>query len=306
MPDNSLRNLDLNLLVMLDALLAERNVTRAALRLGMSQPAVSAGLRRLRRHFRDELLTRTGNRYELSPLAIRLVEPVGVAVTGVRRVFDASPVFDPAASDREFTVIASDYAIAVAGELLTTKMADVAPGVRLRFRMQSHAAVDEAPESLRSVDGMVLPHGFLSAVPCAELYADEWVLLASADNDELGDHPSLDEIRGLPWVITHNERTAFTPAARQLNMIGVKPRVAVVVESFLPVPFMVAGTGRIALLQKRIAAKLADASGVRMLPCPWDVVPVKEAFWWHPSHHTDPGHAWLRGLLTEVAADLSV
>jgi DNA-binding transcriptional LysR family regulator len=296
----SLRNLDLNLLVTLDALLEDQNVTRAAGRLGLSQPAVSSALRRLRRHFDDELLAREGNRYQLTPLAEQLREPAAAALAGVHRVFGASPSFDPATATREFTVIVSDYGATVIGDHLATVAARRAPGVRLRLKAQSHFDVDHAPESLRSVDGMVLPHGFLSDVPSVDLYSDDWVLVVSRDNEGVGDTVSLEEIARLPWVMTHHEPTAFTPAARQLNMIGVEPDIQVVVESFLPVPFLVAGTPRVALLQRQLATRLADAAGVRLLACPWDVVPLVEAFWWHPSHRPDPAHAWLRETLLEA------
>ena len=298
----SLRNLDLNLLVTLDALLEEQNVTRAAGRLGLSQPAVSSALRRLRRHFDDELLARDGNRYQLTPLAEQLREPAAAALAGVHRVFGASPTFDPATDTREFTVIVSDYAATVIGDHLATVVARRAPGVRLRLKAQSHFDVNHAPESLRSVDGMVLPHGFLSEVPSDDLYSDHWVLVVSRDNDQVGDTVSLEELARLPWVMTHHEPTAFTPAARQLNMIGVEPDIQVVVESFLPVPFLVAGTPRIALLQRQLATRLADAAGVRLLACPWDVVPLVEAFWWHPSHRPDPAHAWLRETMLEAGS----
>ena len=296
----SLRNLDLNLLVTLDALLEEQNVTRAAGRLGLSQPAVSSALRRLRRHFGDELLARDGNRYQLTPLAEQLREPTASALAGIERVFGASATFDPETATREFTVIVSDYAAAVLGDKLATVAADRAPGVRLRLKAQSHFDVNHAPESLRSADGMVLPHGFLTDVPSQDLYEDSWVLLVSDDNAEVGDSVTLEQLGEMPWVMTHHQPTAFTPAARQLNMIGVEPEIQVVVESFLPVPFLVAGTPRVALLQRHLASQLAGAAGVRILDCPWDVVPLVEAFWWHPVHRSDPAHAWLRDTLAEA------
>src|SRR5207244_3030001 len=98
--DRLLVNLDLNLLVTLDVLLRERNVTRTAEHLGTSQPAVSAALARLRRHFGDELLHRMGNRYELTPLAAELSARTAPALAGVRRVFDVSTEFDPTSVDR--------------------------------------------------------------------------------------------------------------------------------------------------------------------------------------------------------------
>ncbi|MEU0265164.1 LysR family transcriptional regulator [Nocardioides sp. NPDC006303] len=296
----SLRNLDLNLLVTLDALLEERNVTRAAGRLSLSQPAVSTALQRLRRHFGDELLARDGNRYELTPLAQQLREPTASALAGVERVFGASTTFDPETATREFTVIVSDYAAAVLGDRLATVTAERAPGVRLRLKAQSHFDVNHAPESLRSADGMVLPHGFLTDVPSQDLYEDSWVLVVSRDNALVGDVVTLEDLGQMPWVMTHHQPTAFTPAARQLSMIGIEPEIQVVVESFLPVPFLVAGTPRVALLQHHLASKLSDAAGVRVLDCPWDVVPLVEAFWWHPVHRSDPAHAWLRDTLIEA------
>jgi hypothetical protein len=113
--ESKLANLDMNLLVSLDALLQERSVSRAAERLGLSQPSLSASLARLRRHFRDDLLARVGNRYELTPLAAQLAEQTTSALAAVARVFASEPDFDPATSEREFTVLISDYAITGAG-----------------------------------------------------------------------------------------------------------------------------------------------------------------------------------------------
>jgi DNA-binding transcriptional LysR family regulator len=296
----NLRNLDLNLLLALDALLEERNVTRAAERLGLSQPAVSAALGRLRRHFDDELLHRTGNRYELTPLAQQLSARTAPALAGVQRVFDASPDFDPASSDREFTLLVSDYAATILGDRLVTAVAEVAPHVRLRFQQSDPALVDHAMETLRSIDGIVIPHGFLTDIPVTDLYEDTWVCVVSHDNDRVGDALTMEDLAELPWVVTYHLPTAFTPAARQLRMMGVEPHVQVVVDSFLAVPFLVSGTPRIAVLQEKLAHRLADTSGVRVLPCPWEVVPLKEAFWWHPILRHDPAHAWLRRVLQQA------
>src|SRR5438270_4095952 len=123
----SLPNLDLNLLLSLDALLEQRGVTRAAQQLGLSQPALSASLARLRRHFGDELLTRVGNEYRLTPLAAHLKPRVRLALEGVERVFTAQPEFDPAQSTREFSVFMSDYAAAVLGSPLAELLGEEAP-----------------------------------------------------------------------------------------------------------------------------------------------------------------------------------
>src|SRR5919202_4526588 len=148
----SLPNLDLNLLIALDALLDQRGVTRAAQQLGLSQPALSASLARLRRHFGDELLSRTGNEYRLTPLAAQLKPRVRVALDGVERVFTAQPEFDPAESTREFSVLLSDYACAVVGNELAQLLSEEAPSARLRLAHNTPDAVDQAQQTLLSTD----------------------------------------------------------------------------------------------------------------------------------------------------------
>jgi DNA-binding transcriptional LysR family regulator len=299
-----LANLDLNLLLSLRALLTERNVTRAAAALGLSQPAVSAALARLRRHFGDELLTRVGNHYELTPLAGRLVERTESAVAGVERVFTAAPDFDPAATVREFTLLVSDYATAVLGAPLCAAMARHAPGARLRLRPHTPEDVSGAGERLRGVDGLLIPHGFLDDLPYLDLYDDRWVLLVADGNPRVGATVTLADLAALPWVTIYHRPTAFTAAAQQLRAHGIEPNAQVVVESFLPVPELVAGTDRVALVQGRLAARIRPGDGLRVVTPPFDAAPLVEAMWWHPMYDTDPAHRWFRALVAEVAADL--
>ena len=295
-----LRNLDLNLLRALDALLAERNLTHAAGRLGLSQPAMSASLSRLRRHFNDQLLQRSGNRFVLTPLAEQLAGRVTPALAAVQRVFDATPDFDPATAVREFTIVVSDYAAAVLGDPLATLVASEAPGVRLRLEQQTSYAVDHALETLRTVDGLVLPHGFVSDIPVIDLYEDTWVCIVAEGNTRVGEELTMEILAELPWVVTFHAPTAFTPAVQQLRSIGLEPDIHIVAESFLAVPFLVSGTDRVALLQAQLAHRLAPAAGVRVLPCPWPVIPLKQAFWWHPTLRPDPAHQWLRQTLVQA------
>lgn len=301
----ALASLDLNLLIPLDALLRERSVTRAAGCLGLSQPTLSTALGRLRRHFDDELLTRTGNTYRLTPLAVDLVDRVAGALSTVERVFAGSPDFDPATSEREFTVIASDYAVAVVGQAVTAVLAAEAPSVRLRFVPMRTEVVDGAPESLRAVDGMLLPHGYLPDMPHEDLYEDEWFCLVSADNDRVRDGFTMAHLESLPMVVTFREQTAFTPAVKQLALTGITPRVVAVTESFLATPFLVAGTDRFALVQRRLADRFSAIAGVRCLPCPFPVAPMVEALWWHAGYARDAGHQWLRGAVVRAAAGIT-
>lgn len=299
----NLERLDLNLLVALCALLEERNVTRAGARIGLSQPAMSAALARLRRHFSDELLVRQGNRYELTPLGTALRAPASNAYAMLERLFTSRADFDPATERHEFTLLASDYAIAVFGAELARVLHAEAPGVRLHFLPVSPGIVENADSALGGVDGMLMPHGVISDFPAVELYRDEWVCLVSADNSEVGERLTMDDLARLPWVVY--QRPFDAPVARQLSMLGLEPHVDVSVHSFQLLPSLVAGTRRVALIQRRLARLLRGIAPVRALPCPFPAVPLQEALWWHPVHTHDAAHVWLRETAARVGARLS-
>ena len=294
-------NLDLNLLVSLDALLQQRSVTKAAVQLGLSQPALSAALGRLRRHFNDELLYRVGNEYHLTPLAAELRQRTRLALDGVERVFSAQPEFDPAKSTREFGVLVSDYGITILGDTLARLLTDAAPRARLRFRPTSPDTVARAEQTLVGTDLMLVPHGFVTDLPHEDLYRDRWIVIVSSDNENIGAALTVQDLVTSPWVVAFHGQAAATPADRQLRMLGIEPRVQVITENFLTVPNLVAGTDRIALLQERLVRLLPLNSGLRTLQCPVEVGELVEAMWWHPVYDRDPEHMFLREIASRAA-----
>jgi DNA-binding transcriptional LysR family regulator len=298
----NLASLDLNLLIALRALLEERNVTRAGARIGLSQPAMSAALARLRRHFADELLVRNGSRYELTPLGIALRAPAANAYAMLERLFTSRADFNPATEEHDFTILSSDYAIAVFGAELARRLHAGRLGVRLHFRHVPLDLLDNTESLLSGVDGLLLPHGVIGDLPAVDLYQDAWVVLVAADHPDIGDEITLADLARLPWVIY--QRTFDAPVARQLAMLGLEPRVDVSVQSFQLLPALVAGTSRVALIQERLARLLRGLAPVRTLPCPFEAVPLQEALWWHPVHTHDAAHIWLRDAATRVAAGL--
>jgi DNA-binding transcriptional LysR family regulator len=294
-----LGSIDLNLLVPLQALLEERSVSRAADRLYMSQPALSGALARLRRHFDDELLVRSGNSYQLSPLAGDLLEEIARAASSLGRVFSARAEFLPAESRREFQIVCSDYVSAEFGAELSRELSRRAPGAMVRFEHMQDALVDNAPESLREVDGLILPHGYIDQAPHVDLFTDPWMCVIAAGTAAPRDVAELGE---RPWATTYNGRTAVTTAARELLTLGVSPRTQVTTRSFLTLGDMVAGTDRVAFAPASVAARLAHRDDIVVVDSPLELPPIREAFWWSPSFTDDVGHRWLRELVAEVAA----
>ena len=297
-----LSRLDLNLLVALDALLTERSVTRAADRLHLSQPALSASLGRLRTHFGDQILARRGNTYELTPFALRLTEHTTTALEAARRVFESQASWSPSESTREFSIYGSDYGTVMIGRIVSQLAAERAPGVRFRFLLHNPTIVEDAATRLRSVDGMVIPHGPLTDHPFVDLWKDDWVGVVAEENIEVGDTLSMSQMATLPWVMTFQSRSAFTSAGRQVQQMGTEPRVEVVLESFLTVPHFVAGTRRIGLIQASLAPTVRAHPGMRIVGLPFPATPITNALWWHPVHTRDPEHQWMRELFAEAGA----
>jgi len=246
-----------------------------------------------------------GNEYRLTALAVQLKELVRIALSGVERVFTAQPEFDPASSTREFTFLVSDYWVAVLGETVAELLAAEAPNARLRLTANTPSAVERAAHILLTTDLLVVPHGFVTGLPYQDLYRDEWVCVVAAENPVAEEGLTLEHLETMPWVVTFHGPTAATPAERQMRMRGIEPRVQIVTEQFLTVPALVAGSDRIALLQRRLVEQLPPDAGIRALPPPVEVGPLLEAMWWHPVYDDDPEHAYLRDLVTRATQQVT-
>lgn len=295
---------DLNLLRALRALLEERTVTGAAERMGVSQPSMSASLARLRRHFGDELLVRSGRQHHLTPLAQRLQERTRTAVRAADRVFESQPDFDPAGSQRQFHLVASDYDTSVLARRLTGLLAEEAPRTRLSITTITTRHVEGCPETLLDCDLLMLPHGMITGAAHQDLFRDEWLCIVSADNAAVGDQLTVEQLESFPSVAAYETATSWTTVARALRTLGIDLRVQVVMQSFLAIPETVAGTDRIAILQRRLVERLPADAGVRALPLPFDAGPLVQAMWWHPFYDNDPEHQFLRDAVLRATAPL--
>ncbi|MER8073719.1 LysR family transcriptional regulator [Streptomyces sp. NPDC094034] len=299
--------MDLNLLVQLDALLAERSVSGAARRLGQSQPTLSGALSKLRRHFDDQLLVRSRGGYTLTPLAARLLPLTGVALTSTERVFASVGRFDPAVSEREFTVVTSDYGGAAVLPSLLRVIGEQSGAVRVR---QVPPVADGVDQTLRSVDVLFMPRGVVRGLPFLDLLRDEWVCVVDGENPHVDGEFTLEDMGRLPCVLMTaaplggSVLGATTSPVHQLQLLGVQLRVAASVNSFLAIPPLLVGSERFAILPRSLVRLAFPDAGLRLLPCPFPVVPLVEAAWWHPIHENDAGHRWFRQCLGRVAAEL--
>ena len=306
-----LRSLDMNMLVTLNALLEERSVTGAARKIDVAQPTMSTAIARLRRHFGDELLVRAGNHYELTQLALQLRPQAADLVAGAERLFAIESTFDPAASTREFTVMSSDYGLWILGAPLANALAAGAPGCRLRLVPLTMEALVAHDDALHDNDLMLLPKGIVDAPRHLDVLSDEWVGVVAAGNTLVGESLTLGDLAALPWVVTAGGTSGptgsieSTPAVRQLELLGIRPRIAVVTESFLGAPMLVSGSDRVAIVQRSVAEYATCDQTLRIVGLPFSAPPLVEAVWWHPARERDAAHRWLREVLGWIAADFA-
>ena len=203
----------------------------------------------------------------------------------------------PSESTREFSIYGSDYGFATVGRLVTDLAAERAPHVRFRFMQHTPTIVEGALANLRASDALLLPHGFLSDLPYVDVSTDRWVVIASRDNELIGESLSMNDVATAPWVFTYQSRSAFTSAARQMQQLGIEPNVECVVEGFLALPSFIAGTRRLGLIQAHLAEFALQNPRIRVLAPPFEATPITNALWWHPIHRRDPEHAWMRAAV---------
>lgn len=301
-----LDRLDWNLVPALDALLTERNVSRAARQLRTSQSSASGSLARLRRHFGDELLVRDGRHYRLSPLAQRLQPLASEAVAAARSLIEVAERFDPAVSERTFVLLMSDYAQAVVGPHLIAEVNRLAPHVEVVLQTPATATAEaeemfsasgDPSRLLSDVDGWFAPREAVRGLPSTGQVEDRWVCLGSTTS--WGTELTRDDLASAGWVAFTIPGLGHLPKLRALLSHGLEPRIEVVTDSFTAIPFLVSGTDRLALVQERLARLLA-VEGVAVFELPVPLHPLHLTMWWHPKLSGDPGHQWLRSVLRSV------
>jgi LysR family nod box-dependent transcriptional activator len=296
-----LHRFDLNLLVTLDALLAEKNVTQAGVRMNLSQSAMSGALARLRDFFQDELLVPVGRRMVLTPLAENLVQPVRDVLLQVQAAIATRPRFDPAVSDRHFTIAVSDYVTSV---LMADFLRDVrrqAPSITFQLRRLGRRASEDLESG--TLDFLIAPDPYVSAAhPKEVLFEETHTCIAWTGNRRVGRTMSVEQYLSLGHVLVQLDETGPNYDERVLRDLKHKRRVEVVTASFEVAPQLVVGTERIATLATRLARKYAKSLPIKLLPVPVDIPPMIEVLQWHRAHDQDPAHAWLRLQLKQAVA----
>jgi DNA-binding transcriptional LysR family regulator len=295
-----LRNVDVNLIVVLDAILAERSLTKAGESIGMTQPAVSGALGKLRKLLDDPLLVRNGRTFDLTPKAKLLQPMVAEALREVGRTFNLRPQFDPLTSDRRFRIWASDYVLATMTSPLLGILEEEAPGTSVEFGALGLEPVD--PISLLRADVVISSSNRGIPGKRQALFSDSFVCIISKDHPRLGHGGmTLNDLAELPFVRIDFGEKVVTVADEALATAGLDPHIAMSVTGFLTAPFMIQGTDMWALVPGRVAELYAEQLGLVIVDTPVPRSSLVEVVYWHPSKTSDPALRWLVAILRKTA-----
>jgi DNA-binding transcriptional LysR family regulator len=294
----NLDRFDLNLLRVLDALLEERQVSAAARRLGLSQPAASSALGRLRKAFGDPLLTRVGNGMTLTPLAVELQPRVRRALDDISQALSAATTFNPRDTRRVFRIGADDYSSVVLLAPLVARMRRDAPQAALEiwpFEEQFEERL-----AVRDWDLAVTDHWSLRGWEhCDVLLHETFVSLARENHPRLGETIGLEEFLAEDHALI--SRRGRTPGVIDdgLEVLSRRRRVALTLPHYLAAGAMISQTDLVMTLPRRIAERVCGIDGVRRFETPVSVAGFDVAAAYHPRSTSDAGIAWLRRLLRE-------
>lgn len=298
------RRLDLNLLLAFSALLRERSVTRAAARLFIGQPAMSAALARLRAFAGDELFVRGANGMEPTAHALALAERLKPVLEGLSDALFASGGFDPATSERTFALGLFDIGEVTLAPPLLRELARQAPAVRLALRpVDRHDAVAQLESG--AVDLALTDLGPHAGWICTQhLYREHFACMFDAQQVKVRTPISLKDYLAHPHLLTSFSGGFQGFVDEALAAQGLARRVTMTTTRFATLPFVLRSFAGIASLPGTAARELGAKLGLTVSPLPVEVPPVDLSLAWHARYDNDAGHRWFRELVAAVVTGL--
>jgi DNA-binding transcriptional LysR family regulator len=294
-----LQRVDLNLLVTLAVLLEERHVSRAADRIGLSQPATSRALHRLRRTLDDELLVRTKDGYSLTPRAGRIQQELAGILPRLEILFGGE-TFDPATATDSFRLAGTDYASSVLGPGLFRRMFQQAPGTTLHFGTWHDAIWEDVEHGV--VDLAFTGYPPTPSLRSELLFEERFACLVSADNPLAARKSvSLKDFLGAAHVIVTVLQGEQSAVDRKLTELGHHRTAALTVPYHSAALLAVPGTRLVATLPERMLADAATDPTVRVMAAPKEIETMPYLMVWHPRLDDDPAQRWLRDLVRLVS-----
>lgn len=293
----NLRNIDLNLLTVFDAILSERSLTRASVKLHMTQPALSNALARLRAALDDQLFIRTAQGMKPTARARQLAAPIRQALDLIQHGLRKQEAFEFETAKRKFVIAISDYGEAVIMPRFVDWLATVAPQIQVQIRPELGRHIKE---ELRdgsidlATDYFRIEGGEFRNIHVMD---EHLVSMVRQDHPTIGDHLSIDDYISIPHVVLKQDKPIVDTI---LKRHGLARDIALQVPHFLSMPLIVQKTDFICTLPKRMALVYADFFRTKVMKTPLDFPKIPIYFMWHQSVDEDLGHRWLRNALAEL------
>ncbi|WP_028603871.1 LysR family transcriptional regulator [Ottowia thiooxydans] len=297
------KKLDLNLLVTLETLLAEQNVTRAAERLHLSQPAVSTQLGRLRELFDDPLLIPIQRGMTPTAKALELLGPLRQALDQVRATLAEHRHFNPEKADLTVVIACTDYLQTAVVRPLAVALRKQAPGLRIALRHLEPSALETQMAGGEVDLALMTPEHGPGSLRSRHLFDERYVLIGRRGHPGLRGSLSVERFAQLDHVIVSLRGGDFTtPVDEGLAALGYRRKVALSAASFLVVPEIVAHSDFVALVPERLVRDHRDA--LMIVECPFPVQGFSVSMLWHERNHSHSGQRWVREIVMELAREL--
>lgn len=293
--------IDLNLLLVFDAVAREGNVTRAGRRLGLSQPAVSAALARLRDLLSDPLFVRTTAGMTPTKRARELIDPVEQALGLIRDSLQSQSLFDPRSSNRAFNVLMVDVGEAAFLPPIIQQLRTLGSDVCINAVQPANDRADQIAQLESGTVDLALGHwprfslrqGFYKE----RLFVESFVCVVGTDNALVGRAITLKQFAKLSHIVVATSGNSDGTIERALSKLGIVRKVALRVPHFLAIPHIVEDSDLIATIPLDIARTIVDRRRLRILPLPFHVSHFEVSQYWHKRFHHEPGLEWLRSTV---------
>jgi len=299
-----LARLDLNLLMVFHHLLLEKRVSKVALKLGMSQPAVSSALGRLRSGLNDELFLRTQRGMEPTPYALQLAEPVSVALDGLQQALNVRASFEPASSERLFTLAMTDVGEMYFLPVLINALTHSAPKVTLQVVSVTQSTLKDDMASGRIDLALGLLPQLQAGYFQQSLFRQAYVCLMRQG------HPLAEKTRLTlkPFALAQHVRiiaagTGHGRVDAALEKQGLQRLFRLTVPHYVALGDVLSHSDLIATVPERFAQRVISAFGLTTRPLPLEVESSAIHQFWHARLHKDPGHQWLRSQIAQLFSD---
>ena len=298
-----LHELDLNLLVVFNHLLVERRVSKVADNLGISQPAVSNSLAKLRKLFGDELFLRTPKGMEPTPFADQLAESVSYALAMIHSGVNQRTTFEPATAKRAFTIGMTDIGEIYFLPALIERLRTEAPGITLSTVRNAAVNLRDELESGKVNVGIGLLPQLKAGFFQRRLFTQSYVCLMRRGHRLDKRKMSIAEFSAAEHLVVISAGTGHGKVDELLQRSGVERSVRLTVPHYVSVGHILRGSDLIATVPERLANRLIEPFGLAKVPHPAKLPDVAINVFWHAKYHRSPDNRWLRGVVFDLFGD---